>query len=89
MSGAVNIVVDVRKREGSTDPSVTALTTMAQRAPLEAAVMRAALDEHYAQQPQARPDLADIAIARSRGATPGVRVDMALDATDLLAAWQA
>ncbi len=29
----------------------------------EAAVMRAALDDHYAQHPEARPDLADIAIA--------------------------
>jgi hypothetical protein len=44
-------------------PSATALTTMALRATLEAAVMRAALDDHYAQFPEARPDLADIAIA--------------------------
>jgi hypothetical protein len=44
-------------------PSATALTTMALRATLEAAVMRAALDDHYAQHPEARPDLADIAIA--------------------------
>ena len=44
-------------------PSATALTTMALRAALEAAVMRAALDDHYAQHPEARPDLADIAIA--------------------------
>jgi hypothetical protein len=44
-------------------PSATALTTMALRATLEAAVMRAALDEHYARYPEARPDLADIAIA--------------------------
>jgi hypothetical protein len=44
-------------------PSATALTTMALRSALEAAVMRAALDEHYAQHPEARPDLADIAIA--------------------------
>jgi hypothetical protein len=44
-------------------PSATALTTMALRSALEAAVMRAALDEHYAQYPEARPDLADIAIA--------------------------
>jgi hypothetical protein len=44
-------------------PSATALTTMALRATLEAAVMRAALDEHYSQYPEARPDLADIAIA--------------------------
>jgi hypothetical protein len=44
-------------------PSATALTTMALRSALEAAVMRAALDEHYAQFPETRPDLADIAIA--------------------------
>ncbi len=43
--------------------SATALTTMALRSALEAAVMRAALDEHYAQYPEARPGLADIAIA--------------------------
>jgi hypothetical protein len=44
-------------------PSATVLTTMALRSALEAAVMRAALDEHYAQYPETRPDLADIAIA--------------------------
>jgi hypothetical protein len=44
-------------------PSATALTTMALQSALEAAVMRAALDEHYVQYPEARPDLADIAIA--------------------------
>ena len=50
-------------RELKAAPSATALTTMALRSALEAAVMRAALDEHYAQYPEARPDLADIAIA--------------------------
>jgi len=50
-------------RELKVAPSATALTTMALRATLEAAVMRAALDDHYAQYPEARPDLADIAIA--------------------------
>jgi hypothetical protein len=44
MSGAVNIVTDMKKTR-------------------EAAVMRAALEEHYAQYPEARPDLVDIAIA--------------------------
>jgi len=43
--------------------SATTLTTMALRSALEAAVMRAALDEHYAEFPDVRPDLADIAIA--------------------------
>src|ERR1700753_1180484 len=50
-------------RELKVAPSATALTTMALRSALEAAVMRAALDEHYAQYPEARPDLADVAIA--------------------------
>lgn len=50
-------------KELNAAPSATALTTMALRSALEAAVMRAALDEHYAQYPEARPDLADIAIA--------------------------
>jgi hypothetical protein len=50
-------------RELNAAPSATALTTMALRSALEAAVMRAALDEHYEQFPEARPDLVDIAIA--------------------------
>ena len=50
-------------RELNAAPSATALTTMALRSALEAAVMRAALDEHYAQFPEARPALADIAVA--------------------------
>jgi hypothetical protein len=44
-------------------PSATAFTTMALRSALEAAVTRSALDDHYEQYPDARPDLADIAIA--------------------------
>jgi hypothetical protein len=50
MSGVANIVVDVKEE-------------MALRSALEAAVMRAALDQHYAQFPETRPDLADIAVA--------------------------
>ncbi len=50
MSGVANIVVEVKEE-------------MALRSALEAAVMRAALDEHYAQFPETRPDLAEIAIA--------------------------
>jgi hypothetical protein len=50
-------------KELNTAPSATALTTTALRSALEAAVMRAALDEHYSQFPDTRPDLADIAIA--------------------------
>jgi hypothetical protein len=50
-------------RELGIAPSVTALTTAALRATLEAVVMQAALDDHYEQHPQARPDLGDLAIA--------------------------
>jgi hypothetical protein len=50
-------------RELGIAPSATALTTAALRATLEAVVMQAALDEHYEQYPQARPDLGDLAIA--------------------------
>jgi hypothetical protein len=44
-------------------PSATALTTAALRATLEAVVMQAVLDEHYRQHGQARPSLADLAVA--------------------------
>lgn len=50
-------------RELGVAPSATALTTAALRATLEAVVMQAALDDHYEQHPQARPDLADLAVA--------------------------
>ena len=44
-------------------PSTTALTATALRATLEAIVMQTALDMHYAEHPEARPGLADLAIA--------------------------
>jgi hypothetical protein len=44
-------------------PSATALTTAALRATLEAVVMQAVLDDHYARYPQARPDLGDLAVS--------------------------
>lgn len=44
-------------------PSATALTTMALRSALEAVLMQAALDDHYARHPETRPDLADLAVA--------------------------
>ena len=50
-------------RELGVAPSATALTTAALRATLESVVMQAALDDHYEQHPQARPDLGDLAIA--------------------------
>lgn len=43
--------------------STTTLTTTALRAMLEALVMQAALDDHYARHPEARPDLGDLAVA--------------------------
>ena len=43
--------------------TTTALTAGALREVLETAVMRAVLDEHYRQHPQARPSLADVALA--------------------------
>ena len=50
-------------RELGVAPSATALTTAALRATLESVVMQAALDDHYEQNPEARPDLADLAVA--------------------------
>lgn len=43
--------------------SATALTTMALRSALEAVLMQATLDDHYARHPGTRPDLADLAVA--------------------------
>lgn len=43
--------------------STTTLTADALRSRLEAIVMEAALAEHYAQHPEARPSLAELAIA--------------------------
>jgi hypothetical protein len=44
-------------------PSTTILTANALRAALEAAVVRAVLDRHYEEYPDARPTLADLAVA--------------------------
>lgn len=44
-------------------PSTTALTTAALRATVEAVVLQAVLDHHYAQHPEARPTLGDLAVA--------------------------
>src|SRR3984893_9019955 len=63
MPTALREAAALAAKELNAAPSATALTTMALRSALEAAVMRAALDDHYAQYPEARPDLADIAIA--------------------------
>jgi hypothetical protein len=44
-------------------PSTTVLTMNALRETLEAVVMQAVLDRHYERYPQARPSLAELAIA--------------------------
>jgi hypothetical protein len=44
-------------------PSTTALTTTALRSTIEAFVMQSVLDDHYREFPEARPSLADLAIA--------------------------
>lgn len=44
-------------------PSTTALASAALRTMLEAIVVQAALDDHYRDHPEARPDLAELAIA--------------------------
>ena len=54
---------DLASGELGAAPSTTALTATALRATLEAIVMQAALDMHYAEHPDARPGLADLAIA--------------------------
>lgn len=53
-------------RELGVAPSATALTTAALRVTLESVVMQAALDDHYEQHPEARPDLADLAVAAAQ-----------------------
>lgn len=53
----------VAVRELGAAPSTTALAAEALWATLEAIVMQAALDMHYAEHPDARPDLADLAVA--------------------------
>jgi hypothetical protein len=50
-------------RELGAAPSATALTTTALRSALEAVLMQAVLDDHYASHPATRPDLGDLAIA--------------------------
>lgn len=44
-------------------PSTTTLTAKALRSVLETAVMGAALDAHFLQHPEARPSLAEVALA--------------------------
>jgi hypothetical protein len=44
-------------------PTTTAFTAAALRSNLEAVVMQAALNEHFEQHPEARPDLGDLAVA--------------------------
>jgi hypothetical protein len=60
---ALREAVALAVRELGVAPSTTALTSRALRSVLEAVVMQAALDRHYEEYPQARPDLADLAVA--------------------------
>jgi hypothetical protein len=53
----------VAVRELGVATSTTALTAAALRTMLEAIVMQAVLDAHYQQHPQARPELAELALA--------------------------
>lgn len=46
--------------------STTALANDALRSTLEAIVMQAALDDHYAKHPESRPNLAELAIAAAQ-----------------------
>jgi hypothetical protein len=74
LSAAATLAVDQLGLARST----TGLTAAALRATLEAAVLRAALDQHYHEHPDARPDLADVAVAAAQldghplAATPDV-----------------
>lgn len=47
-------------------PSTTALTAEALRSRLEAIVLQAALDNHYRENPRARPSLGDLAVAAAQ-----------------------
>lgn len=60
---ALRDAATVAVRELGVAPSTTALTASALRAMLEAVVMQAVLDAHYEHYPQARPSLAELAIA--------------------------
>jgi len=63
LPAALREAAAVAVKELGAAPSTTALAASALRATLEAIVMQAALDGHYAQHPEARPALADLAIA--------------------------
>jgi hypothetical protein len=60
---ALRDAATIAARELGAAPSATALTTAALRSALEAVLMQAALDDHYASYPGTRPDLGDLAIA--------------------------
>ena len=63
LSKALREASSIAVNELGAAPSTTALTSNALRTMLEALVMQAVLDAHYAQHPAARPDLAELAIA--------------------------
>lgn len=60
---ALRDAASLAARELGVAQSATALTISALEATLEGALMQAALDDHYEQYPESRPDLGDLAIA--------------------------
>ncbi len=60
---ALRDAVALAVKELGVAQSATALTTAALRAALEAIVMQAVLDDHYAEHPEVRPSLGDLAVA--------------------------
>jgi hypothetical protein len=63
LSVALHDAAGIAVAELGAAPSTTALASAALRAALESLVMQAALDAHFNEHPEARPSLADLAIA--------------------------
>ncbi|MBA3742324.1 hypothetical protein [Sporichthya sp.] len=70
--------------------STTTLTTDALRARLEAIVMQAALDAHYAAHPAVRPSLAELALAAAEldGHPLAARPDLIEEAATAILEWR-
>lgn len=66
LSTALRDAAAIAVRDLGVASSVTELTADALRRRLEAVAMQAALDAHYAEHPQSRPTLADLAIAAAQ-----------------------
>lgn len=63
LPAALREAAAVAVQELGAAPSTTALASAALRTMLEAIVMQAVLDAHYRDHPEARPDLAELAIS--------------------------